>query len=733
VYDNALVQASVVFALAFVVRVAHLFFMRDSILFEVLIGDSRQYDLWAQTIASGEWLGNQVFYQTPLYPYGLAVIYTIFGHSIWAVRCMQALLGALACVFLARAATRYFSPRVGWVSGILLGLFAPAIFFDGIVQKASLDLFLMAALLWCIAVAQDSRRPGVFGLLGMLVGALTLNRENAAVLIPVLLVWMGWLAWQQKSRQAYLSIALFGAALAFVLLPVGLRNYYVGKTFALTTSQMGPNFYIGNNAKANGTYEALRPGRGDPEVESFDARLLAEGAMKRPLTAGEVSQYWMGRTWEDIQAQPGRWLRLLAWKWFLTWHAIELIDSESLYTHEVDSPVLRALTPLMHLGLLCPLAVLGLWWTSNSWRRLWILYAMTLSMALAVTLFYVFARYRYPLVPPVTMFAAAGMCGVWDRFWGLEKLRAADWGAAVAALCVAVACNWTYSQAYANHAVTYYNAANELSRMGRIDEAIVLWRRAEQENPNISSIHNNLGTASLKRREFGQAERYFRQALRLEPDNGVYHFNLGVALAEQGDESQAQREFQTAVDVDAQLAVDLGLLAKDELEARRFSSARLLFQWIVEQYADSAPAHYGLGVALQELGRVAQATDHFRRAFQLDPRMLAAGNNLAWILATSPDDKLRDANEAVMVAEKVCQTSSYQVPEFLDTLSASYAGRGDFDQALKSGNQALKLTGDVEKQKSIQRHLEMYRSHQPLVDATLAESAPKNGQGSTNP
>jgi hypothetical protein len=55
----------------------------------------------------------------------------------------------------ARAGARFVSERAGWLAGILLALYAPAVFFDGLLQKASLDLLLMSALLWLVAATQD--------------------------------------------------------------------------------------------------------------------------------------------------------------------------------------------------------------------------------------------------------------------------------------------------------------------------------------------------------------------------------------------------------------------------------------------------------------------------------------------------------------------------------------------------------------------------------------------------
>ena len=62
------------------------------------MGDSRSYDLWAQEIARGHWLGDRVFYQAPLYPYFLATLYWLFGHHLFMIRVVQIILGATSCL-----------------------------------------------------------------------------------------------------------------------------------------------------------------------------------------------------------------------------------------------------------------------------------------------------------------------------------------------------------------------------------------------------------------------------------------------------------------------------------------------------------------------------------------------------------------------------------------------------------------------------------------------------------
>jgi hypothetical protein len=78
----------------------------------------------------------------------------------------------------------------------------------------------------------------------------------------------------------------------------------------VTTYQLGPNLYMGNNPAAGGHYVPLRPGREDPAFEATDAIELAEAARGKHLGMREVSDYWVGRALGFVRDDPWRWLAL---------------------------------------------------------------------------------------------------------------------------------------------------------------------------------------------------------------------------------------------------------------------------------------------------------------------------------------------------------------------------------------------------------------------------------------
>lgn len=625
-----LLSGAAIFVLALVVRRIHLWQIQSAPFFSVLIGDAQGYDLWAQRIAGGNWLGDDVFYQAPLYPYFIGLVYAIAGRDLMILRLCQAVLGSLSCVFLAAAGANLFSRRTGIVAGVLLALYAPAIFFDGIVQKSALDLFFFCLSLWFLSRLIDRpERPGVWFWLGTALAALSLTRENALLLIVIVLIWIA-LRFRSSGMARLKWAVLFLVGLACLLSPIALRNRLVGGEWHLTTSQFGPNFYIGNNEDADGLYRPLRSGRGSWEFERSDAVEIAEKALGRSLTPSEVSAYWTERTFRYIKSQPIHWLRLMGKKLFLSLNAVEVVDTESQETHEERSALLRFLALVGHFGILVPLAFIGLWLTGRDRSRIWLLYAILLGYAGTLILFFIFARYRYPLVPILILFASAGLARL-PHLWRKGSKRTLV-PLTIGTIVLAVLCNWPVIPADTMRAVTENDLGLALQEQGRLDEAIRQYRRAIELNPRHAASHSNLGTALAQREELDEAIAEFREAVRLHP-NDLTHRNLGRALLEKGGPAAAIEHLRRAAELqpdDVAAHIELGNLLIDQ---GRFEEAIGQFREAVRVDGHSIDAINNLGVALGSIGRLEEAIEQFEAALRLDPGSEDARRNLETAIA----------------------------------------------------------------------------------------------------
>jgi tetratricopeptide (TPR) repeat protein len=651
---------------------------------------------------------------------------------------VQALVGSVSCVLVGAATSRLVSPRAGLVAGLGLALYAPAIFFDGLIQKSVLDVFFLSLALWLMSRVIDRRQDAgqplrSWLMLGLAMGGLALTRENAMVLVAVLSLWAlaGIMPDGSSERPPFASRATAAGAMllgvALVLAPVALRNYSVGGGFYVTTSQFGPNFYIGNNPRSDGTYLSLRYGRGSPEYERQDATELAEHAMGRALSPAEVSAFWTNRAMAFITSQPGAWLKLVGRKFVLLWNADEMLDTESQESYAEWSAPLALLSWFGHFGVLVPLAVAGVWTTWPDRRRLWVFYLMMAAYSASVIMFYVFARYRFPLVPMLMLFAGAGIVGVasFIRATGwlepLGQLFSTGAGApppartdadAVAAavqaaarhgrrrsrvpaaapslsasaivFATAVFANWPILSKAMMQAVTENNLATAFQESGRLDDAIAHYRRALEFQSDYAPAYNNMGVALRAQGDIEQAKASYEKALAVQPDYPDAHYNLANALLDQNKPDEAAAHFRTALASIPGSAGSLNNLGIALANQGKLEEAAAQFRAALAVEPNSAKAHRNLGNVLSSMGRRDEAVQHLRRAVDVDPNDADAHYDLG--------NELLEANQLPAAAAEF-QAAVKLAPDSApahNNLGIALASQGRVEEAIAQFREAVR-------------------------------------------
>ncbi len=109
--------------------------------------------------------------------------------------------------------------------------------------------------------------------------------------------------------------------------------------------------------------------------------------------------------------------------------------------------------------------------------------------------------------------------------------------------------------------------------------------------------------------------------------------------------------------------------------------------------------------------------EYFLRLYPDEPNLLSAQ---AWVLSTSPVDKLRNGKQALEGALKSLANNGDSIPSRLDTLAAAYAETGDFAKAVQTQTQVVDMTDQEEK---FVRRLELYKTGKPYRDVPSEASA----------
>ncbi|MBI4168927.1 MAG: glycosyltransferase family 39 protein [Acidobacteria bacterium] len=422
------VQVVLLAALALALRLLYVFQVRGTSLVVPEDLDPALYYNWGKDIAAGDWIGKAPFVQSPLYAYFLGLLMQVIGSDVGRILMAQAFLGCGTVLLTYVAGRRLFGHRRGLLAGLLLALYGPFIFYEGMVMKTCFSPLLTILLLILLdrareaAAAPGGRPARLFAVAGAVYGLTTLDRDNFILLAPALAL-LALVIGGGLGRRGVRSAAAFTLGTILVITPVTLRNWIVSREFVLLTTGGGEVFFIGNNADANGLYVPPPFVRPDPKYEHADFIARASEISGRQLTAMQSSWFWFREGMKFVMEEPLAWGRLLWRKMVHFWNYYELPDNLDYQILQRFSPLLGWLNAAvppgpgarvrLHLystfGTLAPLGLAGIVLTRRSWRRLLPAYLLLFGYIATVMLFFNFSRFRVPIVPILALFAAESL------------------------------------------------------------------------------------------------------------------------------------------------------------------------------------------------------------------------------------------------------------------------------------------------------------------------------------
>jgi arylsulfatase A-like enzyme/Tfp pilus assembly protein PilF len=191
----------------------------------------------------------------------------------------------------------------------------------------------------------------------------------------------------------------------------------------------------------------------------------------------------------------------------------------------------------------------------------------------------------------------------------------------------------------------------------KYEEARELCSQLLAERDDIPFLHNLAGTAAAATGRLQEAIDHYRDYLQLRPQDHEALNNLASVLSRQGNLEEAIRQWQ---------------------EALRLKP-------------DYFKAHYNLAGAFYKKGELQLAVKHWNEAVRTQPDAAEVLNNLAWVLATNDNERLRDPQRAARLARRACELTEFKHAGYLDTLAAAYAATGDFARATEIAHKALTL------------------------------------------
>jgi tetratricopeptide (TPR) repeat protein len=228
------------------------------------------------------------------------------------------------------------------------------------------------------------------------------------------------------------------------------------------------------------------------------------------------------------------------------------------------------------------------------------------------------------------------------------------------------------------------------------------------------SLHNR-GVSQALQGRLKEAISDFDEVLKLKPDYANAWFNRGEIRLQIGAYEKAIEDYTRSLELNPN---DPGALqGRAQAHAKLGDHARALadLNAVLAAKPTHAPALTDRGEVYAALGQWEQAADDFRAAAKADPKFGRAYRGLAWLLATCPDERQRNAEAALVTAEKAMEFDGedYQT---LDTLAAAYANAQRYAEAKSTLEKAIELAPAFDAE-AMKERLQLYASERPYRDA----------------
>jgi tetratricopeptide (TPR) repeat protein len=323
-----------------------------------------------------------------------------------------------------------------------------------------------------------------------------------------------------------------------------------------------------------------------------------------------------------------------------------------------------------------------------------------------------------------------------------------------------------------DHAATHELRGMILLSLDKYDEALKSFDKASELVPEAPLPYQHRGELYRQKGDLQKSLEQLTKALELAPDN------VATLLVRAGVYYELKQPEKSLADIDSAIRVQPTLAQPHLMKAEILAATNHVDQAIasLEKLLKNAPGNEQLlnqldsfylmankprkaidtatsiltknpdnfaalrvrADAYLNIGKHAEAIADFDKALSQKEDDESLLNNFAWVLATSPDDKLRDGTRALKLATKAAEASGYETPHILSTLAAAYAETGDYENAAKWSQKSVDLAqkevdnAKAEDDKSklesdrdqLKKELDSYHDHKPVRERQTAEDAP---------
>ena len=298
----------------------------------------------------------------------------------------------------------------------------------------------------------------------------------------------------------------------------------------------------------------------------------------------------------------------------------------------------------------------------------------------------------------------------------VRQRSAVGWFAKMHAVLVEDAVPYFTERIRANglDALAYAHRGRAWKEKGDLDRALKDYDEALRLYPPHPGWLRDRGTVYEAKREFERAVRDYSEALRLNPLDALTYLDRGIAYKGLKESDKAAADYSEAIRLDPNWAHAYYNRANLWRDRKEYGKAVADYGEAIRLDPNDPDAYFNRANVYRARKEYDKAVADYRDVIRLDPKDPDAYDSLAWLLATCPDDKVRDGPKAVEYAGTACELTETRSAYFVATLAAAFAEVGKFDQAIKWQKRALESPRyeTDEGERAFQR-LKRFEDHKP--------------------
>lgn len=261
------------------------------------------------------------------------------------------------------------------------------------------------------------------------------------------------------------------------------------------------------------------------------------------------------------------------------------------------------------------------------------------------------------------------------------------------------------------------NRGNLFNNLREWDKALEAYERSIKVSPTYARAYSGRSTAWREKGDLEKALKEAERGVELEPTSPHTLYARGLSWMAMKEPDKAMADFQEVLRFDPLFASGYYGRAGVYLVRRQYQQAvrdcdtamgfSPNFAAAMARRAEVWVACGNPGKAIADLSDAIAADDRYPIAYRLK----------AWLLATHPDDSVRNGKAALEAAKKAVELIKTPNGEYLEALAAALAETDDFAGAIEQQKKAIADSAYAkDKGADIKLRLEMYEAKRPFRD-----------------